>query len=589
MERWIFSEKNTMGILQKRDKGVAEMYHKLIEKLKPRPIFNTVYYKDEDLYSDGDVEDVIIKIIAENEPEKYIRAIGKNMNWPVYYHLTHLRKNILNWYPFRKDSSILEIGCGMGSITNMLCEKCQDVTAVELSKRRATATLLRCREKENLEIIVGNLNDISFKKKFDYITLIGVLEYQGTYTDTDNPYLDFLMEIKKLLKPGGKLLIGIENKYGLKYWCGAREDHTGIPFEGMNQYSITNRSVRTFSRKELEELVKDSGFQNTFFYYPMPDYKLPTVVYSQKWLPQNENMHNLAPYYIPDRTTLVADEMGMYKDIIDNGVFEFFANSFLVECSDNEDVGKVIFSCLSSERQEKYRIATVFTREGVVEKLPLSQEFGASHLQQILRNHSSLRRTGRKVLPMQMEEGRLRAQFIDGELLEHKVLDAFLRKDKLEVFRLLERVYQEILQSSDQISAEENIFFTMGIDESGNAQKYGPILKVGYLDMILRNAFYVDDEIEWFDQEWILECIPAKYILFRVIAELYISFPWVESIISLVELAERYELFFVWDDFRKMQQLFADMVGDQVHAAESQLYRGTDRDDCLKNIRKLMD
>ena len=32
---------------------------------------------------------------------------------------------------------------------------------------------------------------------------------------------------------------------------------------------------------------------------------------------KNENMQNLQPYYIPDNSTLVADEMGMYKDIIE--------------------------------------------------------------------------------------------------------------------------------------------------------------------------------------------------------------------------------------------------------------------------------
>ena len=91
----------------------------------------------------------------------------------------------------KKDSDVLEIGCGMGAVTSVLCDNCKTVTAVELSKRRATATLLRCREKENLEIIVGNLNDIQFDKKFDYITLIGVFEYQGCYTDSDNPYKVF--------------------------------------------------------------------------------------------------------------------------------------------------------------------------------------------------------------------------------------------------------------------------------------------------------------------------------------------------------------------------------------------------------------
>ena len=242
------------------------MYKELIESLNPNPKLNLNWYKNEDFYSEGDIEDVIIHLIAEYPPEDYSDAIYKNFNWSTYYHLTHLRKNILNWYPFDKDASVLEIGCGMGAITGVLCDRCKDVTSVELSKRRATATLLRCREKENLEIIVGNLNDIEFDKKFDYITLIGVLEYQGSYTETANPYRDFLTKIKNLLAPGGKLLIAIENQYGLKYWCGAREDHTGIPFDGMNQYTLSKKGVRTFSKAELNNLIKESGFKNTFFY-----------------------------------------------------------------------------------------------------------------------------------------------------------------------------------------------------------------------------------------------------------------------------------------------------------------------------------
>ena len=178
----------------------------------PKPQFNTKFYKGEDLYSDGDIEDEVIKIIAKNETTDYERYINENYSWPVFYHLTRIRQNLLNWYPFNEDADVLEIGCGMGAITELLCKKCSNVTAVELSKRRATATYLRCRAYENLEIIVGNLNDIEFNKKYDYITLIGVLEYQNNYTASENPFKDFLVKIKKLLKPDGKLLIAIENK-----------------------------------------------------------------------------------------------------------------------------------------------------------------------------------------------------------------------------------------------------------------------------------------------------------------------------------------------------------------------------------------
>ena len=194
---------------------MEKIYEQYINRLNPKSIFNLNYYTCDDQYSDGDIENLLLQIIAENKPEDYTKAIANNYSWPIYYHLTRTRRNLLNWYDFEPESDVLEIGCGFGALTGLLCDKCKSVTAVELSQRRALGALLRCREKENLEIIVGNLNDIEFSKKYDYITLIGVLEYQGRFTDSDNPYRDFLAKIRKLLKPNGKLLIAIENQYGL--------------------------------------------------------------------------------------------------------------------------------------------------------------------------------------------------------------------------------------------------------------------------------------------------------------------------------------------------------------------------------------
>ena len=51
------------------------------------------------------------------------------------------------------------------------------------------------------------------------------------------------------------------------------EDHTGVPFDGLNQYKLGGQKTRTFAREELTELLKESGYANCFFYYPMPDYK----------------------------------------------------------------------------------------------------------------------------------------------------------------------------------------------------------------------------------------------------------------------------------------------------------------------------
>ena len=160
---------------------------------------NYDYYDSKDKYSDGEIEKEIIEY-AEKYKENQVDEVFKNdIRWPVFYHLTPIRKNILNWYPFEKESTILEIGAGMGAITGAICEKGKEVVSVELSKTRAKAIEVRNRDKDNLEIIVANLNNIDFKdKKFDYITLIGVYEYAALYTNTENPYIDFLNNIKKL-------------------------------------------------------------------------------------------------------------------------------------------------------------------------------------------------------------------------------------------------------------------------------------------------------------------------------------------------------------------------------------------------------
>lgn len=295
---------------------------------------NYDFYTGKDEYCDGEIEKDIIKHLKEHGEDGYKKIFEKDYRWPVFYHITPIRKNIINWYPFKSDSDILEIGSGMGAITGALCDRAKSVTAVELSKQRASAIEERCREKENLEIIVGNFNDIKFNKKFDYITLIGVLEYASLYTNTKEPFNDFLKYIKNLLKDDGKLLIAIENQFGMKYFSGAAEDHTGRTYDGILGYE-NKKGIRTFGKKELKELLRQNGFQYTKFYYPMPDYKLPNIIFSDDYLPTEESIKKYTPYLSEENSEVIFDEKKAFKDIIKNNQFDFFANSFFVEASNS--------------------------------------------------------------------------------------------------------------------------------------------------------------------------------------------------------------------------------------------------------------
>ena len=100
--------------------------------------------------------------------------------------------------------------------------------------------------------------------------------------------------------------------------------------DGIMGYPGVER-VRTFSKEGLEALLQEAGYSNPEFYYPLPDYKLPLEIYSHKRLPKAYPFIDNAPNYDRDRYSFF-DEAKVMNDLIRDGKFEMFANSFLVFC-----------------------------------------------------------------------------------------------------------------------------------------------------------------------------------------------------------------------------------------------------------------
>lgn len=290
---------------------------------------NYQHYLGTDLYSDGAVEDEIFEIVKNNSPNEYNRVIIEKQSWPVFYHLSHIRENIVDWLPITKEQNVLEVGAGCGAITGCLARKAMKVTCVELSEKRSLINAYRNKDKDNIEILLGNFEEVeqSLSEQFDYITLIGVLEYGESYISGEKPYETFLRTMKKHLKPGGRIVIAIENKLGMKYWAGCKEDHTARYFEGLEGYPNT-LGVKTFSKLELEQLIYNAGFTNYKFYYPYPDYKLPHVIYSDNYLPKVGELNNNIRNFDNERL-LLFDESKVFNMIIQEKQFPLFSNSYL--------------------------------------------------------------------------------------------------------------------------------------------------------------------------------------------------------------------------------------------------------------------
>lgn len=231
-------------------------------------------------YNDGDyhenyILDVVTKATDCSVLSQELASFIKD--WPSQYHLTSKRANLLRPFASKfRGKRILEIGCGCGAITRFIAEAGAQVTAVEGSKRRATITRNRCKDLDNVTVINSSSEKLPDIGEFDYVLLIGVLEYAQCFLG-ENGQISLLSSCKKRLKADGSLFVAIENQLGMKYLSGAKEDHLGIPMVGINN-AYHYKGVRTFGRHELIRMMQKVGFDYVEEFLPFPDYKLPTLL-----------------------------------------------------------------------------------------------------------------------------------------------------------------------------------------------------------------------------------------------------------------------------------------------------------------------
>ena len=109
-------------------------------------------YPGEDLYCDGTVEDEILDIVKRLSPVEYAAAIEEKASWPVLYHLSPLRENIVDWLPIGKQDKVLEVGSGCGAVTGALARMAGSVICVDLSKKRSLINAYRHSECDNVTI-----------------------------------------------------------------------------------------------------------------------------------------------------------------------------------------------------------------------------------------------------------------------------------------------------------------------------------------------------------------------------------------------------------------------------------------------------
>ena len=275
---------------------------------------NLDYYKPENDFGLKKGEEKVIEYIYANKEKDYENIVKKDLCDDVILGLSQIRENLVKSYDFVHDSIVLEIGAHLGENTGALCEKCAKVVSTDISKKRAEAIAKRYENKDNLEIIVGRPQEIKFEEKFDYITLFGVLEFAQNIFETEDPALDLIMYCKSLLKENGKLLIATDNKFALKSYVGDFDKCTGITFDSITGYKSSKKTYK-LGKKSIKDILSKAGLSNYKFFYPLPDYKLPSSIFTDEYLPSSSKINGYFPYY-KENSSVFYSEVDAYDAII---------------------------------------------------------------------------------------------------------------------------------------------------------------------------------------------------------------------------------------------------------------------------------
>lgn len=420
-------------------------------------------------------------------------SVQKTSNWEEAERTTPLGESILNWYEFRRDSNLLEI-CGAGRSLS------------ELFSRRVHT------------VVTASLPDRIPDQTFDYIVCLEIAE-------NEKDPVSFLEKLKNHLRPGGILLLGGENRYGLKYFCGCGEKYTGLPYLGINGYPSEYPNLlqkgRLYSRQEWIEILLKAGLNKAKVYYPVPDNRFPQMIYTDGWRDATNAAERLVDYNYAD-PGMAAIEHRVFPDVISEGALPFMSNSFLFEATVDGNLSDIDYAVVTTDRGPERGLATTIRHTGRVVKRPLWKQ-GESHIRNLATYTRELEDAGVPVVPVKCVEDET-GVYLDMPCVHYKSLSPVLTQaavgDPKRFYRIFDRIFGCIQKS-----------FSTGNGETGRC----------FLDLAPCNCFLVPaeegqkEDILFYDQEFVTENGTPGFAMYRTLKYYFASSPEARKAIPIQE------------------------------------------------------
>ncbi len=193
------------------------------------------------------------------------------------------------WLPLERSGRILDFGCGWGALSLSLAPHCAELWVADAVPERAAITLKRAAEygyRHLRACATSGWPRLPFADAtFDLVVLNGVLEWIPSSIKGDPREIQhrFLREVSRVLQPSGQLALGIDNRFGVGYFMGKREEHTKLKYISLLPRSLARVYHRlmkkeeyrsfTYGRAALARMLKTSGLSELRYLCTYPDYR----------------------------------------------------------------------------------------------------------------------------------------------------------------------------------------------------------------------------------------------------------------------------------------------------------------------------
>ena len=485
-----------------------------------------------------------------------------------------ISKGLLRWYEFKEGCSVLYIGKPEEALP-------------EFFRDRGFLTV--CREPSEC-LDEGWLAEN--RGCFQYVVCIVKLEEQR------DP-VRILKAWRELLGSEGRLLLGMNNRLGLRYFCGDRDPYTDRNYDGIENYRDSlpeswqepgggvqeageegkgqkngedrgqekkeqkdregdrqeekeqkNRKEseqegkeqkssgwkgRCYSSHEIKEMLHESGCPAVNLFSVLPDLEHPQLIYREDSLPNEELSSRLFPMYHNPGSVFLKEEY-LYTDLAENGMFHAMANAFLAECSLDGEFSDIRHVTLASERGASDACMTIIHEADTVEKRALYPQ-GQMRIAEIAENLAALRSRGIDTVDFEIRDDRLLMPYVEAESVQ-SYFRKLLLADRDFFIREVDRFRDLILASSEHVP--------------GGGED-GILLERGYLDLVPLNSFYLDGKYVVYDQEFCMENCPANLVIMRMLCSLYFGNDGMEKLLPVKFFFDRYGITPRLDYWKKME------------------------------------